>query len=147
MKKFVFSLEKVLGYKRQLLGMLKNELAALQARRLELESQIRDAGLQFESTNQLLIDKMREGMSRRDIASYKYFLAELNRRILSLTEELQAQEQKIHAKQEEIVHMNSDISGLEHLKDRQLDGYRAETRKEQETLVEEFVAHASLRTG
>lgn len=147
MKKFVFSLEKVLGYKQQLLGMLKNELAALQARRLELEGQIRSTELQFDSNNQLLIDQMGVGMSRRNISSYKAFLAELNRRIVSLTGDLHSLEWEITAKQEEIVHMNSDISGLEHLKERQLAGYRSEAQKEQETLIEEFVSHAAGRTG
>lgn len=147
MKKFVFSLEKVLGYKQQLLGMLKNELSALQARRLELIGQIGQANREFDYTNQLLIVKMKEGMSRREIASYKGFLAEVNRRIVSLTESLSALEQEIAAKQQEVVNMNSDISGLEHVKDHQLAAYRSEAQKEQEAFIEEFVSHAGARAG
>jgi flagellar export protein FliJ len=147
MKKFVFSLEKVLGYKQQLLGMLKNELSALQAQRLELIGQIEQANHEFDNTNQLLIVKMKEGMSRHEIASYKNFLAVVNRRIVSLTENLRALEQQISAKQQEIIQMNSDISGLEHVKNRQLALYRAEAQKEQETLIEEFVSHAGARAG
>ena len=146
MKKFVFSLEKVLGYKQQLLGMLKNELSALQAHRLELIGQIEQTNREFDNTNQLLIVKMKEGIARREIASYKGFLAEVNRRVLSLTESLRALEKEIVAKQQEVVTMNSDISGLEHLKDHQLAAYHSEAQKEQELLIEEFVSHA-VRAG
>jgi flagellar export protein FliJ len=147
MKKFVFSLEKVLGYKQQLLGMLKNELSALQARRFEILGQIEQANMEFASTNQALIVKMKEGMTRREIASYKNFLAAVNRRIVSLTENLQVVERQITAKQQEIIKMNSDISGLERIKDHQLAAYRYEAQKEQELFIEEFVSHTHIKAG
>ncbi|WBY64318.1 MAG: hypothetical protein ACFWUD_04720 [Thermocaproicibacter melissae] len=147
MKKFVFSLEKVLGYKQQLLGMLKNELSVLQARRLEILEQIEQANLEFDNTNQTLIVKMMEGMTRREIASYKNFLAAINRRILSLKADLRAVEQQITAKQQEIIKMNSDISGLERIKDHQLAAYRYEAQKEQELFIEEFVSHTHVKAG
>jgi flagellar FliJ protein len=147
MKKFVFSLEKVLGYKQQLLGMLKNELSALQAHRLEIIGQIEQANQEFDNTNQTLIVKMKEGMTRREIASYKNFLAAVNRRIVSLTENLRAVEQQITAKQQEIIQMNSDISGLERIKEHQLTAYRYQAQKEQELLIEEFVSHTSVKVS
>jgi flagellar export protein FliJ len=147
MKKFVFSLEKVLGYKRQVLDLLKSELSRLQAQCRELERQIEHGNREFENTNHLLIVKMRRGMTPQDIAAYKSYLGDLNRRVLALQQERQKAAQAVAAKQEEIVRMNSDISGLEHLKDRQLADYRSQERKEQETLVEEFVGHSRIRVG
>lgn len=48
MKKFVFSLEKVLRYKKQTLDFLKNELAQLRMKQNDLEVQIADLNHQFE---------------------------------------------------------------------------------------------------
>lgn len=145
MKKFVFSLERVLGYKRQLLGLLKNELAVLQMQVLEIERQIESKNLEFENTDHMLIDNMRRGMNPQNIAAYKRYLGELNRRILALQQEKETAEQAVAEKQEEVVRMNKDISALDHLKGRQLDDYHTQERKEQETLVEEFVSHARIR--
>lgn len=147
MKKFAFSLERVLGYKRQVLDLLKNELAGLQAQRLELERRIENGNREFDNTNLLLIDEMRHGMTPQDIAAYKSYLGELNRRVLALQQEKRKAEQAVAKKQEEVVRMNGEISTLDRLKDRQLADYRSQERKEQETLVEEFVSHARIREG
>ena len=147
MKKFAFSLERVLGYKRQVLDLLKNELSVLQAQCLELERRIESENNEFDNTNHLLVDKMRHGMTTQNMAAYKGYLGELNRRILALQKEKRKAEQAVAQKQEEVVRMNGEISALDHLKERQLTDYRAQERKEQETMVEEFVSHARVREG
>ena len=40
MKKFIFSLEKVLSYKRQILDLLKSELSRLEVRQNEIQKKI-----------------------------------------------------------------------------------------------------------
>lgn len=145
MKKFAFSLERVLGYKRQVLDLLKNELGVLQARCTELQCAIEKAEADFAGTDRLLRDKMRRCVTPQDIASYKSYLSELNRQILALQQKKLEAERAAAEKQEEVVRMNGEISALDHLKERQLAEYFAEERKEQETLVEEFVSHSRIR--
>lgn len=147
MKKFVFSLQRVLDYKEQILGLLKSELSRLQLNRKEIEKKIQNAELEFDNTNRNLVVKMKGGMTRTEIAAHKCYLEEINRKILALQEDLRKAMEAIAAKQREIVQMNSDISGLKHLKEHQLDAYRSEERKEQETLVEEFVGRAKSVCG
>lgn len=147
MKKFVFSLEKVLGYKQQILDLLKSELSRLQAEMNEIGRQIENHNHEFDNTNQTLIVKMQDGMAPHDIAVYKSYLSDLNLRIQSLREQKQKAMDAVAAKQQEIVNMNSDISGLERLKDKQLDDYRSQERKEQETFIEEFVGRANVQAG
>ncbi len=145
MKKFAFSLERVLGYKRQVLDLLKNELSGLQAQVLGLERQIESKNREFDSTDRFLIDSMRRGTTPQNVAAYKRYLGELNRRVLALQKEKQEAERAVAEKQEEIVRMNGEISALEHLRERQFADYCAQERKEQETQVEEFVSHARIR--
>lgn len=144
MKKFSFSLQKVLDYKQQILGLLKSELTRLQMQRREIEANISAADHEFENTDQDLIDKMNGGMvASHEIAVYKGYLRVLNHKIEDLKQDERKMEEAIAAKQKEVVQMKSDISGLERLKDKQVTAYRAEERKEQETFLEEFVSHAS----
>ncbi len=145
MKKFAFSLERVLGYKRQVLDLLKNELAGLQAQVLDLEWRIESGNNDFDNTDHLLVDKMQHGLTPQDMAAYKHYLGELNRRILALQQEKRKAERAAAEKREEVVRMNGEISALDHLKGRQLAEYHSQERKEQETLVDEFVSHARIR--
>lgn len=147
MKKFKFSLEKVLGYKKQLLEGLKNEMARLQMECRELEDKIAEIAREFSETNETLKIRLTEGLELRDLEIYKRYFSALNRK----TNLLEAQKQEyllaISAKQEEIVTMNSDISGLEKLRDKQLAEYLAQSRKEQELMIEEFVGRARCSAG
>ncbi len=147
MKKFAFSLERVLEYKRQMLGMLKNELARLRAEQKRLEGEIAAKNREFDGLSRALAARMSGGLQPHRVAAYKAYLGELNRRTNLLLEQRGQVAARAEAKQQEVVRMNSDISGLEHLRDRQLSAYRAEDRKRQEAFVEEFVSHAGARAG
>ncbi|MVB09737.1 hypothetical protein CAFE_04020 [Caprobacter fermentans] len=140
MKKFVFSLENVLRYKKELLDMLKNEMAQLQMKIRELEEEITRVKREYSDLNRTLTLQMKTGVEPCGIAVYKRYFVELDRRTRMLESQRTAAQRAAAAKQEEIVHMKSDISGLEKLKDSQLKDYEAQGRKEQELLVEEFVS-------
>ncbi len=145
MKKFRFSLDKVLEYKRQVLGLMKSELSRLQLKLRETAKKIEDINREFEANSKSLTAKMRNGMPSHTIAVYKDYLGRLNRRAISLVEERKKIANAMAAKQKEIVKMNSDISGLERLRDKQLGEYHAEEIKEQELFIEEFVSHTANR--
>ncbi len=145
MKKFRFSLDKVLEYKRQVLGLMKSELSRLQLKLKETAKKIEDINREFEANSKSLTAKMRNGMPSHTIAVYKDYLGRLNRRAISLVEERKKIANAMAAKQKEIVKMNSDISGLERLRDKQLGEYHAEEIKEQELFIEEFVSHTANR--
>lgn len=142
MKKFVFSLEKVLGFKKQSLDVLKNEMVALQSQIAAVEKKIEEIYAEFAALNQKLQERMQEGLQPMRIAVYKGYLEELDRQIRLLEQEKESLVQSIHIKKTQIIQMNSDISGLERLRDKQVRSYQAQSRKEQELLIEEFVSHA-----
>ena len=142
MKKFVFSLESVLRYKRQLLGVLKNEMARLEADLHEIENRIAKAENEFDVINGRLHSALRGGLTAQDFASYKAYLHYLNKNIEKLNTEKSAVLLKISSKKQEIISMNSDISGLERLRDKHWDEYSKQSRKEQELFIEEFIGRA-----
>ncbi len=149
MKQFAFTLEKVLRFKRETLDLLKNELEQLRFRQREIEQSIESINNEFHSYNCTLTEKMRNGMDPRSIAVYKRYFGELNRQGKQLQEQRGKALLAVEDKQREIVQMNSDISGLERIRDKQLQEYLAKDRKEQEQFIEEFVgrADAACLTG
>lgn len=147
MKKFAFSLERVLDYKRQMLEMLENELLRLEEEQMGLELQIEEKNREFGVTGRALAEKMSRGLQPHRIAAYQGYLEELNRCANLLLERRRAVLERAEAKREEIVRMNGDISGLERLRDRQFAQYLALGRKQQEVFIEEFVGRAGVRAG
>lgn len=144
MKKFVFTLEKVLRFKQETLDLLKNELEQLRYRQREIEQSIEKVNDDFQRHNRELRGKMRNGMDPSGIAVYKRYFGELNRQGTLLQERREKAVLAIEAKQQEIVRMKSDISGLERVRDRQLQDYLAQDRKEQERFIEEFVSRTDV---
>lgn len=140
MKKFIFSLESVLRYKKETLDMLKNEMAQLQMKIQGLEKEISRVKQEYSDLNRALVLEMKAGVEPRGIAVYKRYFAELDRRERKLESQKAAVQRAAAEKQEEIVHLKSNISGLEKLRESQQKDYEAQSRKEQELLIEEFVS-------
>ncbi|TQI65445.1 flagellar export protein FliJ [Clostridium sp. KNHs216] len=132
MKKFAFSLEKVLGFKQQTLDVKKNELALLQMKLTELEKEIYALNDQFTATNRKMLEELQNGLSAGDMLIYKTYFNTLNQKILHL----------IDQKKADIVAVNSEISGLEKLRDKQLTEYLKQIQKSEELAMDEYVGQA-----
>lgn len=145
MKKFVFPLENVLSYKKESLEMLRNEMAQLRQKIRDLEDEIAARRRESAELNRALAVRLQTGMETSGFAAYKRYFRDLDRRVDALEARRAALLREAAAKQEEIVRMNSDISGLEKLREKQFKAYEAEDRKEQEQFVEEFVTRAKER--
>ena len=140
MKKFVFSLEKVLNFKKQTLDVKKGELGNLQLQLREIEQKIEDLNNQFAVNNQTMILEMQEGLTPKDIEIYKIYFNSVNQNLKKLTGEKIQLLNLIEEKKKEIVDLNSEISGFERLKDKQLELYFKAARKADELAIEEFVS-------
>lgn len=141
MKKFSFSLEKVLDFKQQTLDALKNELASLQFQLHTMDLQIEEMNLQFSDFNRQLQEEMQEGLSSNDIAVYKIYLSTLNNKVLKAKKLRYQLNSAILQKEQEVLSVKSSISGFEKLKEKQWQEYIHAERKEQEAAIEEFVSH------
>ena len=140
MNKFMFSLDKVLNFKQQTLDVKKNELAHLRFQLRELEQKIDDLNHDFAVANQKMILELQDGLTPRDISIYKIYFNDINQKTKKLiSEKLQLME-VIEQKKRGVVELNSEISGLERLRDKQLEAYFKAVRKAEELAIEEFVS-------
>lgn len=147
MKKFEFSLQKLLDFRQQELDRQKNSLALLQADLKRLEE-----------ARELLIEKVAEqseqleriftlGATANDIAMRKRY-------IVSLQQEIHIKEQQEIQKKQEIekqlgvvVEATKDVRTLEKLEEKQLEEYKSASQRENELFIEEFVSGNTIRTS
>ncbi len=142
MKKFAFSLEKVLGFKQQTLDVKKNELSLLQMKLTELEKEIYALNDQFTATNRKMLEELQNGLSAGDMLIYKTYFNTLNQKILHLIDQKKQLLDIITQKKADIVAVNSEISGLEKLRDKQLTEYLKQIQKSEELAMDEYVGQA-----
>jgi flagellar export protein FliJ len=147
MKKFIFSLEKVLDFKQQTLDIKKNEIAVFQMKLHEMEKEIEGLNEKFTSSNRKMVEEMKLGISQNDISIYKMYFSTLNQKIQKLIEDKRQLLEIITQKKNEMVQINSEISGLEKLREKQLAEYLKNKQKSDELEIDEFVSQARSSAG
>lgn len=139
MKKFVFSLEKVLNLKQQLLDVEINEMALLQEKLEQILGEIRQLNAAFQKYNKELNEEMSIGIGPREVMVYKMYFHEITQKTNGCAKRKKGVEEEIALKKEELIALKTDISGLEKLREKQRAEYEALLHKQQELEVEEYV--------
>lgn len=147
MKKFQFTLRKLLDFREQELDRQKNALALLQA---DLK--------RIEDAREILVDKVAEQSEQLErvcmLGSTASDIAMRKRYIVTLQQEIHFKEQQAILKQAEIekqlgvvVEATKDVKTLEKLEEKQLEEYNAAAGKENEQFIEEFVSGQTVRAA
>ena len=145
MKKFQFTLQKLMDFRQQELDRQKNILSALQA----------DLQRIYEEKDEL-IRKVVELSTELEVVcragAQAFEISVRKRYIVTLQQEIHAREVSAAQKQEEInkqlgvvVEATKDVRTLEKLEEKQLEEYKAAAVKENEQFIEEFVSGQSIR--
>lgn len=144
MKKFSFSLQKVLEIKEQVLDNLKIELSNLNREHANIEQQILDLKMQFKSINSEFVEKSAISISVGEMTYYKMFMSNILKQQEKKEEEKNIILKKIEAKRQEIINAKMEISSLEKLKENELQKYNHALMKSEEIFIEEFVSNKSM---
>ncbi len=147
MKKFQFSLQKLMDFREQELDRQKNTLSMLQAdlRRIQ-------------EAREVLLDKVEEQSEQLDrvcrMGAVASEIAMRKRYIVTLQQEIHLKEQQAVLKQQEIekqlgvvVEATKDVKTLEKLEEKQLEEYNHQVGKENEQFIEEFVSGQTVRAA
>mgnify|MGYP002445240077 FL=1 len=145
MKRFQFTLQKLMDFRQQELDRQKNSLSALQADLQRMHQEKEELIRQVEQSSEELDIVCRQGAQAYEISVRKRY-------IVSLQQEIHAHEFSISMKQEEVnkqlgvvVEATKDVRTLEKLEEKQLEEYKAAATKENEQFIEEFVSGQSIR--
>ena len=148
MKKFRFSLDTVLSYKKNILDTLQVEhgqILAEMRRQTEWIEQLRREYAEFSAE---FCTRSAEGLSIRDAQAYQLELRARERDIEKEEKRLEALRRQEETKRAEIVEVKTDTSAIEKLREKKLAAYNAANAKAEELSVEEFVSsRMSVQSG
>lgn len=147
MKKFQFTLEKLLDYKDQVLEKEKNDLAYLHAEKNsalehkeELEQYMKEAQDDFNYRAQ-------KGISPMEMFMFKEYHNTLRLSIEDTTREIEKLEASIEKQTGVVTEASKDVKSLEKLEEKQLEDYKFRLTKADEAFIEEYVNSASVRAA
>ena len=143
MKKFIFSLEKVLNVKQQMLEVKKGEIAQVNAKIKEIENEEERVKLEFHDYDTKMRLELERGTSPQNVMTYKVYFNSLIKKEKELAKEKEVQKEILKQKREELILLNSEILGIEKLEEKQRAEYEKEARKTQERNIEEYINQIS----
>ena len=139
MKKFKFSLDKLLNYKEQILDKEKNELSALRHKKQSAEEELLEVKNHLKVSNQNYIEKSQAGMSAQDMVVSKRYLNSLTDRIFQLDKIIAIYEEKIQKQLLVVIEATKEVNTIQKLEEKQLEEYNTAGRKADENFIQEFV--------
>lgn len=143
MKKFIFSLEKVLNVKQQMLEVKKGEIAQVNTKIKEIENEEERVKLEFHDYDTKMRLELERGTSPQNVMTYKVYFNSLIKKEKELAKEKEVQKEILKQKREELILLNSEILGIEKLEEKQRAEYEKDARKTQERDIEEYINQIS----
>ena len=146
MKKFAFTLEKMLNYKSSLYERERNELGRLRRERVELEVRRDNVQQQLRQREVEFQQKAADGVQMDEIQKIAYFRDNSEKLIISLEKQIVAKDIEIEKQLAIVIQLDKDVKGLEKLKENQWDEYVAESNREEKERILELVSFKYMET-
>ena len=147
MKKFDFSLDKVLDYKNQVTDSRQGEYVEAKKAVDQKEREIEQLKDQYSLCSAELIEKQCEGTDVRTIFSYNNYLSILGHQIQEAERILAVLQRECEIKRQRLLEAKKESMTIVRLKEHKYDEYSREARKESEKEMEEFVMNARSRSA
>lgn len=146
MKKFHFTLQKLMDFRQQELDRQKNTLSALQAELQRIYQEKEELIRRLEEAGRELEEICRRGAQAYEISVRKRYIVSLQQDIHAHDASAALKQQEINNQLGVVVEATKDVRTLEKLEEKQLEEYKAAATKENEQFIEEFVSGQSIRS-
>lgn len=140
MKKFAFSLQKMYDYKKQILESEKNVLMALRREKNEYEKRIEDLDVLSDTIRTKSNEEVARGTTASKLMFFSMQLDGIKREQTQLRYQINLTDMKIEKQRRKVVAVSQEVSGLEKLRESQLEEYNHQAAKENEAAIEEFLS-------
>lgn len=147
MKKFVFSLERMLTYQVQNLDKEKSILGRLTAEKDWLETRKSEMQTSNAAIRREMEQQERNGTTVFVLKGYYSMLESGRKQLEMLEEQLAVITAKMEQQQKAVLAASQEVKKLEKLKETQLEEYRRNEAKEQQEIIAEHVAETFVRNG
>lgn len=145
MKKFQFTLQKLMDFREQELDRQKNTLNALRGELNKIEAAAAELRRKVFNESTELERVCAQGAQAYEISVRKRYIVTLQQEIHMREAQAAQKRNEIDAQLGVVVEATKDVKTLEKLEEKQLEEYRALENKENEQFIEEFVSNAALR--
>ena len=145
MRKFQFTLQKLMDFRQQELDRQKNTLSALQSDLQRIYAEKEQLIRQVEQFSFELDEICRQGAQAFEISVRKRYIVTLQQEIHAHDASAALKQQEINKQLGVVVEATKDVRTLEKLEEKQLEEYKAAATKENEQFIEEFVSGQSIR--
>ena len=146
MKKFQFTLQKLMDFREQELDRQKNALAVLQGdlRRInDRRDELTEKVVRYSND---LVTSSAVGLPAAEISMRKRYIVTLQQEIHECEQRAILKQQEIDKQLSVVVDATKDVRTLEKLEEKQLEEYKAAEGKENELFIEEFVSGGAVRS-
>ena len=146
MKKFHFTLGRMLDFKNQILDKEKDTLGRIRREKNEIDEKILRYERQLAEASDKMIAKQSQGVPARQLILYSIQAEHTRQYLKQLRKEQLALEKEVERQTEVVRKASQDVSSLEKLKERQWEQYCYEANKAYQEEILEFVSGRLVRT-
>ena len=146
MKKFKFTLGRMLDYKDQLLDEEKNKLALLRKKKQEIDDHIESLLRELDKISVTMRQEQERGITAFQLLSYESQRTNIRRQIEQLKKEQALAKLEVKRQVQVVVQATQEVSKLDKLQDKQLEEYRKMVMQAEELEIEEFVSSRRIVT-
>lgn len=146
MKKFKFTLGRMLDYKDQLLDEEKNKLALLRQKKQEIDDHIESLLRELDKLSETMLQEQERGITAFQLLSYESQRTNIRRQIEQLKKEQALAKLEVKRQVQVVVQATQEVSKLDKLQDKQLEEYKKMVMKAEELEIEEFVSSRRIVT-
>ena len=147
MKKFQFSLEKVLSYKQQKQEALRSEHAEILALVRAQEALVESRWERYREYSVEYRERCGRGLPMPEVLVYQSGLRAMEREIQSETMRLEQLRERAESKRKEVVAAKQETTAIEKLREKKARDYQKALEKSEEAFIEEFVSTSRVRAA
>ena len=145
MKKFEFTLSKMLDYKVQVLDKEKNNLMQINIKLEKFISKIERMEEEFTLLSSKLKEETQQGITVLGMQCYDFQLKCIRRQLEQMSKERAALETQAEKQLQVVIKASQEVSGLDKLQEKQLDKYNYEVKIAEELFIAEMIASKLIR--
>ena len=146
MKKFSFSLARMMNYEEQILEREKGVMGRLIAEHDEIAARQQEIICQLEKIHGEMDVEIRRGTTVYQINAYTAMIRTGKFQLEQLKKQLLIKKAEIERQRQTVTEASQEVEKLEKLKEKQLEEYHHSEKKEEEEMISEHVSGSFLRS-
>ncbi len=139
MKKFQFTMRKILDLKNNILDAEKNRLGQLKETQRKIEDEILRLEQALYEISQEMLDAQAEGVTVAELVAYNARRANIRMQLEELARRLADAKKSVDRQMQIVLEASQEVSKFEKVEERQYEAYRDSEKKAETARVEELV--------